>query len=166
MSTREAVEMTTGAGATEDAERKQRLGRFTADKPERPMVVRILVLIARLVVAYFVVSAGIGKLVNQPVQAAMFTDLGGRPMQYTVGTFEVLGGLAVLVPILSGIAAIGLTALFLIVVSVNTVVFGPETVGLAVLVLVLSATIGYLQRHQTVRLVRFLARFLRRRAVR
>jgi hypothetical protein len=33
-------------------------------------------------------------------------------------------------------------------------------------VLVLSATIGYLQRHQTVRLVRFLARFLRRTAVR
>jgi uncharacterized membrane protein YphA (DoxX/SURF4 family) len=150
--------MTTGDDAAPVAERNKRVSRFTADKPERPMVVRILVLVARLVVAYFVVSAGIGKLLNQPIQAAMFTDLGGRPMQYTVGTFEVLGGIAVLVPILSGLGAIGLTALFVIVVSVNTVVFGPGAVGLAVLVLVLSATIAYLQRHQTVRLLRFLRR--------
>lgn len=147
--------MTTGEHSTPAASRNW-MSRFTADKPERSIILRILVLIARLVVAYFVLVNGIGKLLDRPEQAAMFTELGGKPMQYTVGIFETLGGIAVLIPILSGVAAIGLTVLFVIIVSVNAVVFGPGVIGLAVLVLVLSAAIAVLQRHQTVRLLRML----------
>lgn len=134
------------------------LTRFTTDKPDRPIIVRVVVLIGRVMVAGIVLAAGIGKLLDQPAQAAMFENLGGTPMQYTVGVFEILGGIAVLVPILSGIAAGGLTVLFVIIVAVTAVVFGPSSTTLAVVVLLLSAALAYMQRHQNVRLVRTLRR--------
>jgi putative oxidoreductase len=132
------------------------VSRFAADKPERPMVLRILVLIARIAVAVILLQAAFSKFFGQPEAVQMFDTLGGDPMRYTLAVFETLGAIGILIPILSGVAAIGVTVLFVIVVVVNSVVFGPGVVGLAVTVLVLSAAIAVLQRHQNVRLIRAL----------
>lgn len=136
----------------------------TADppaEPRRPLPFRLLVLLIRIALAAILLQAGIGKLIGLSVTVEMFADLGGAPMRYTVGLLETAGAVGVLIPILSGVAAIGVSALFMIIVTVQLSSYGPSVIGLAVITLLLAVAISILQRVQTVRVLRLLRRALR-----
>jgi uncharacterized membrane protein YphA (DoxX/SURF4 family) len=58
------------------------------------------------------VSGGILKVSGDPAMVELFTTIGaGQWLRYLVGALEIAGGVGVLIPRLSGLAALGLVAL-------------------------------------------------------
>ncbi|WP_195908946.1 DoxX family protein [Microlunatus sp. Gsoil 973] len=124
----------------------------------RPRAARIAVFVARLLLAGVFVNAASAKLTLNPQAVTGFTQLGGVPMLIFVGLLEVAGAVGLVVPILSGFASIGTTALLAIITVVITTTAGPTWAAMPAACLALSVVIAYLQRHQTVRLARWLRR--------
>ena len=115
------------------------------------------VFILRLALAATFANAGIMKLSLNEQTVAGFSDLGGVPMAIFVGLLEVAGAIGLMVPILSGFAAIGLTALLVIITAVTAAEFGASVLLVVpVACLVVAAVLVPLRWKQTVRLARFL----------
>jgi putative oxidoreductase len=65
-----------------------------------------------LLAVFFLAAASAPKLLGQQAAVDMFTDIGaGQWLRYLVGILELAGAVGLLVPRLSGLAAIGLAAL-------------------------------------------------------
>ena len=124
----------------------------------RPAVVRIAILAARLVLAAVFINAAVGKLTLSDQAVAGFAQLGGVPMLIFVGMLEVAGAVGLLVPVLSGFASIGTSALLLIITVVTAAMFGAALMVMPAGCLILSLVIAYLQRQETVRLAEWLRR--------
>lgn len=118
----------------------------------RPRAARIAILVARLALAATFINAAVSKLTFNQQAVAGFSQLGGVPMLIAVGVIEIAGAVGLVVPVLSGFAAIGTTALLTIFTIVLGATSGPATAVLPFGCLVLSAAIAFWQRHQTVRL--------------
>lgn len=117
--------------------------------------------VLRLALAGVFIFSGSFKLSMNEMSVAGFADLGGVPMLILVGLLEVAGGVGLLVPILSGFAAIGLSALLVIITVVSAVTMGAESVALPACCLVVASVLVYLRRRQTVRMARFVRRIVR-----
>lgn len=128
----------------------------------RPRAARIAVFAARILLAAVFVNAAAAKLTLNDQAVAGFAQLGGVPMLIFVGLLETAGAVGLVVPILSGVASIGTSALLAIITVVSAVLYGPSLALMPAGCLVLSIAIAYLQRHQTVRLVRWLRRTVNR----
>jgi uncharacterized membrane protein YphA (DoxX/SURF4 family) len=124
----------------------------------RPRAARIAVFVARLLLAGVFVNAASAKLTLNPQAVAGFAQLGGVPMLIFVGLLEVAGAVGLVVPILSGFASIGTSALLAIITAVVAGTAGPTFAAMPAVCLALSVVIAYLQRHQTVRLAGWLGR--------
>jgi uncharacterized membrane protein YphA (DoxX/SURF4 family) len=124
----------------------------------RSRIARIAIFAARLVLAAVFVQAAFAKLTLNDQAVAGFSQLGGIPMLIFVGLLEVAGAIGLVVPVLSGFASIGTSALLLIITLVSASLLGAAATVLPAGCLVLSLAIVYLQRHQTVRLARWLRR--------
>ena len=78
----------------------------------RGIAVTVLVWLARVVLALVFLGAGASKLFGEPAMVTMFADIGaGQWLRYAVGALEIAGGVGVLVPRLSTVAAAGLALL-------------------------------------------------------
>jgi hypothetical protein len=77
---------------------------------------------------------------------------------YVVATLELAGAIGLLVPILSGLAGLGLTALLTGAVIVQLTVFDPVTVVNPVAYMVPIAIVTWMRRRETARLLRLLRR--------
>ena len=59
-----------------------------------------------------IAGGGIAKLAGDPAMVDMFADIGaGQWLRYLVGTLEVAGGVGLVIPVLAGLAGLGLVAL-------------------------------------------------------
>lgn len=94
---------------------------MTGIQTQRPAVaprgraVAIALLVTQIVVGVFFVAASAApKLFGQEYAVDMFDDIGaGQWLRYFVGVVELAGGIGLLIPRLSGLAAIGLVGLMI-----------------------------------------------------
>ena len=128
-----------------------------SDHRARRIAGTIGVFILRLALAGTFANAGIMKLTLNEQTVAGFSELGGVPMAIFVGLLEVAGAIGLMVPILSGFASIGLTALLVIITAITAAEFGASIMLVVpVACLVVAAALVALRWKQTVRLARFL----------
>ena len=127
----------------------------------RARVGMVAVFLARLALAGVFAQAAYGKLTLTDQAVAGFGQLGGVPMLIFVGLLETAGAIGLMIPILSGVAAIGLSTLLVIISIVTFTLYGASMAVLPLSCLVLALVLVYLRRHQTVRLARFVRRVVR-----
>jgi uncharacterized membrane protein YphA (DoxX/SURF4 family) len=124
--------------------------------PARAVNVALWVLQA--VLAFQFAGGGLLKLAGSPVMVELFAAIGaGQWLRYLVGALEVAGAVGLLVPGLSGLAALGLAALMVGATATNLFVLGQSPwlpVGLLLVSVVIArgrwsrtrALVGRLQR--------------------
>jgi uncharacterized membrane protein YphA (DoxX/SURF4 family) len=114
--------------------------------------------VLQAVLAFQFAGGGLLKLSGSPEMVDMFASIGaGQWLRYLVGALEVAGAVGLLVPRLSGLAALGLAALMVGATVTNLFVIG-ERAWLPVGLLLVSAAIAWGRRSRT----RALAAGLRR----
>ncbi|MGW7266530.1 DoxX family protein [Streptomyces sp. NPDC054842] len=108
---------------------------------------------------FFVLASALPKLIAHPSAAEGFDKLGwGSPGMYTIGVLELAGGVALLVPLLSSVAAVSLSALMVGAFIVNvTAIHGPYPATPLILMLPL-ALIAWARRSHNAELVRVVRR--------
>jgi uncharacterized membrane protein YphA (DoxX/SURF4 family) len=81
--------------------------------------------VLQAVLAFQFAGGGLLKLSGAPVMAELFADIGaGQWLRYLVGALEVAGAVGLLVPRLSGPAALGLAGLMVGATATNLFVIG------------------------------------------
>jgi uncharacterized membrane protein YphA (DoxX/SURF4 family) len=87
----------------------------------RPASIGLWVL--QVVLALFMGMAGAGKLAGTEMMVQTFDDVGvGQWLRYVTGALEVAGAVGLLIPLLAGLAALGLTGVLLGAVVVDAFV--------------------------------------------
>lgn len=75
--------------------------------------------------ALMFVMAGLSKIFGDAAMVQMFADIGmGQWFRYVVGTLEVVGAVGVLIPRLSGLAALGLACVMVGAIFTNLFILG------------------------------------------
>lgn len=101
----------------------------------------------------FLLSAYL-KLSGDPRSVAGFRAMGvGDWFRYLIGLLELAGGVGVLVPILSGLASLGLVGLMVGAVTVQLFSAEPATAAVPAVFLVLAAAIAWIRRQRTAQLL-------------
>lgn len=110
------------------------------------------------------VFASVPKLTADPMAVAGFDVMGlGTAGMYIVGGLELLGAVALLVPVLCGLAAAAQVALMVGAVVLSLVfVGGGSALALPVGTLVVVSVIAWVRRQRTVELVGLVRRYARR----
>lgn len=89
--------------------------------------------------------AALGKITGDPQSIAVFQELGWEPWtRFAVAGLELAGSVALLIPRLTGLAALAFVALMLGAVTVQLVTGG--SIVMAVIMLVLAAVIAWGRR--------------------
>ncbi len=97
----------------------------------------------QMVIALVFAMAGLAKVGGDPAMVEMFATIGmGQWLRYAVGTLELAGAVGVLVPRLSGLAALGLVCLMVGAALTNLSVLGTSTL-LPLVLLVVSALVAW-----------------------
>jgi uncharacterized membrane protein YphA (DoxX/SURF4 family) len=109
------------------------------------------------------VMAAVSKLTADPQAVAGFTMMGlGVTGMYAVGVLEVLGAVALLIPVLCGLAATCLVALMIGAVTVTLMFFGTGPILVVpAAVLAVVSVLAWARRRRTVELVRLVRRYVR-----
>lgn len=90
-----------------------------------PRLVNIALWILQAALAFQFAGAGMVKLTGSPEMVDMFATIGaGQWLRYLVGVLEVAGAVGLLVPALSGLAALGLAALMVGAAATSLFVLG------------------------------------------
>lgn len=114
----------------------------------------IVLWVLQVVAALMFVVAALGKFSGSPAVAGTFDAIGfGDWFMYLVGALEIAGAAGLLVPRLTGPAALALTGLLVGAVVVQAFVVGSGVVA-PLPFLVLTAVIAWFRRESVVRLVR------------
>jgi putative oxidoreductase len=102
----------------------------------RRRALTIALWVFQVILALQFVMAGFAKLFGDPAMVEMFANIGiGQWFRYVVGALEVAGAVGVLVPRVSGLAALGLVCLMIGATLTNLFVLGVSpllTIGLLV----------------------------------
>ncbi|MFJ2391179.1 MULTISPECIES: DoxX family protein [unclassified Streptomyces] len=108
---------------------------------------------------FYVFASALPKLLANPSAAEAFDKLGwGSTGMYIIGTLELAGGVALLIPLLSSVAAVALSALMVGAFIVNvTAVHGPY-VATPLILIVPLALIAWARRSHNAELVRLVRR--------
>jgi uncharacterized membrane protein len=102
--------------------------------------------ILRLFLTSQFAAAGTMKLAGNEQMVSMFSEIGvGQWLRYVIGALEIAGALGVLVPRLSGLAALGLTALMAGAVITNVFVIDVSAAVLLAM-LVVAGLIAWFRR--------------------
>jgi uncharacterized membrane protein len=87
--------------------------------------------------------AGLAKVFGDPAMVEMFATIGiGQWFRYVVGALELAGAVGVLIPWLSGLAALGLVCLMVGATLTNVLVLGTSPL-LPIVLLVVSALVAW-----------------------
>ncbi|MFI6337582.1 DoxX family protein [Streptomyces sp. NPDC050535] len=108
---------------------------------------------------FYAFASALPKLIAHPSAAEGFDKLGwGSTGMYIIGALELAGGIALLIPLLSSVAAVSLSALMVGAFIVNvTVLHGPYVATPLILILPL-ALIAWARRSHTTELLRLVRR--------
>jgi uncharacterized membrane protein len=105
--------------------------------------------VLQVVLTFQFAGGGLLKLTGSPELVELFAAIGaGQWLRYLVGALEVAGAVGLLVPRLSGLAALGLAALMVGATATNLFVLG-ERPWLPVGLLLVSAVIARGRRSRT-----------------
>lgn len=109
------------------------------------------------------VFASVPKLTADPMAAAGFDMMGlGTSGMYIVGGLELLGAVALLVPVLCGLAALAQVALMIGAVLLTLIfVGGGAVLAMPAGTLVVVSVIAWARRRRTVELVELVRRYVR-----
>lgn len=112
----------------------------TAASRGRGLSITLWVLQA-VVAVFFLVAAAGPKLLGQQYAVDMFAQIGaGQWLRYLVGALELAGAIALVIPLLAGLAGLGLAALM--VGAFVTQLLVPELVGPALTPAILAVLFG------------------------
>jgi uncharacterized membrane protein len=132
---------------------------ITADKANVPTartrgrVAGVALYVLQAVLAFQFAGGGFLKLSGAPAMVDLFAEIGaGQWLRYAVGALEVAGAVGLLVPLLSGLAALGLAALMAGAAITNLFVI-EESPWMPVAFLAAAAVIAWGRRSRTVSLV-------------
>ncbi|AHY48141.1 DoxX-like family (plasmid) [Rubrobacter radiotolerans] len=111
--------------------------------------VRVVLWILQILLAITFVMAGLAKVFSDQAMVEMFATIGiGQWFRYLVGVLELAGAVGVLIPRLSGLAAIGLLCLMVGAILTNLFVLGASPL-LPLGLLVVSGLIIWGRRERT-----------------
>lgn len=128
--------------------------------PVRSRAARITLHAVTVVLALFYgVASGLPKLIAHPTAVEAFNGIGwGRPGMYAIGLVEVAGAVGLLVPVLSGLAAIGLSVLMVGAFFTQVMAFGGENAATPVVLLVPLGVVAWVRRGRNREVVALLRR--------
>lgn len=108
----------------------------------------IVLWVLQVLVALAFVAAGVGKLTGSPQAVAIFETMGTASwLPFIIGVLEILGAIALVIPRLTGIAAVAFVIL-LVGALVSLAIWGGNPV-LAIVLLIFSAVIAWGRRPST-----------------
>lgn len=121
---------------------------------------RISLRALQIVLALFYgIASALPKLIAHPTAAESFEQMGwGSAGMYTIGVLELAGAVALLIPVLSSVAAVSLSALMVGAFVTQLVVFDGENAATPLILIVPLALIAWARRHHTAELVRLVRR--------
>lgn len=97
----------------------------SAPSAHRGRAANIALWILQVLLALQIVLAGLAKVGGDQAMVEMFATIGiGQWFRYAIGALEVVGAIGVLVPRLSGLAALGLVCLMVGAILTNIFVLG------------------------------------------
>lgn len=137
-------------------------GAATGRRPGRAANAALWVL--QVLTAALFVFAAVPKLTADPMAVAGFAAIGFSPTgMYVIGTLEILGAVALLIPVLCGLAALCQVALMIGAVTTTLIFFGggPALVVPAA-VLVVVSVLAWARRHTLADLVALVRRYAHR----
>lgn len=107
-----------------------------------------------LFAVFFGVASGVPKLIAHPTAVESFDKLGwGAPGMYTIGALELLGGIALLIPLLSSLAATAFVGLMIGAFIVTVTALGGENAATPLVLIPFLAWIAWARRDRTVELI-------------
>lgn len=113
----------------------------------------IFLWVLQIAAAAMFVMSGFAKFSGDPQVVGAFEAIGiGQWFRYLTGVLEILGGLALLVPRLSGIGALILVCVMLGAVATHLFIIGGSPL-MAIVLLVVTAFIAWGRRHRTAHLL-------------
>ena len=99
--------------------------------------------------ALFIINFGPGKLLGSDQAVQTFTEIGaGQWLRYVTGALEVAGGIGLLIPRLSGLAALGLAGVMSGAVLTELFLLDADVV-MPLILLVSVAVIAWFRRDRT-----------------
>ncbi|MEV8313094.1 DoxX family protein [Streptomyces sp. NPDC059900] len=136
----------------------------TAPAPAGRRSVRIALRTVQVLLGlFFALASGMPKVIAHPTAVEAFERLGwGEPGMYAIGTLEVLGGIALLIPLLGSVAATALVGLMVGAFIVTVTALGGENAATPVILILPLAWIAVARRGKTTELIGLLRRVLRR----
>ena len=103
----------------------------------------------QVLLALVFAMAGLSKVFGDEAMVEMFATIGvGQWFRYVVGALELAGAVGVLIPRLSGLAALGLVGLMAGATLTNVLVLGVSPL-LPIVLLVVSGTVAWSRWPQT-----------------
>ncbi|MFI5660083.1 DoxX family protein [Streptomyces sp. NPDC051684] len=116
--------------------------------PVRSRAARItLHTVTVLLALFYGIASGLPKLIAHPTAVEAFNGIGwGRPGMYAIGLLEVAGAVGLLVPALSGLAALGLSVLMVGAFFMQVVAFAGENAATPVILLVPLIALAWTRR--------------------
>ena len=136
----------------------------TTAAPDRPgRAANITLWTLQVLTAAVFVLAAVSKITADPTAVAGFAMMGIGPAgMLTIGLLELAGAIAMFIPRLTGLAALGQVALMIGAVTTTLVYMDPVMAVLPAVVLVVVAVIAYGRRRSTVELITFVRRLTAR----
>jgi len=120
-----------------------------AEAATRGRALSVVLWVLQVLLALQFAMAGLAKVFGDPAMVEMFAMIGiGQWFRYVVGTLELAGAAGVLIPRLSGLAALGLIGLMVGATLTNVLVLGTSPL-LPIGLLVMSALVAWGRREWT-----------------
>ncbi|PJN12742.1 hypothetical protein CG723_06945 [Streptomyces sp. CB01635] len=112
-----------------------------------------------LLALFYGVASALPKLIAHPSAVESFDTIGwGSAAMYIIGVLELAGGIALLVPVLSGVAPIALSALMAGAFVVQMSYFDGENAATPLILIVPLALLAWTRRRSNADLVRLVKR--------
>lgn len=119
------------------------------DQPRTVRPVNLALWVLQAALAFQFAGAGLVKVTGSPEMVDLFATIGaGQWLRYLVGALELAGAVGLLVPVLSGLAALGLAALMVGATATNLLILGASP-WLPIGLLLASAVVAWARRSRT-----------------
>jgi putative oxidoreductase len=124
-------------------------GQTPSKRVTRRRVPTIALWALQALLAIMFAMAGLAKVFGDPAMVEMFVTIGiGQWFRYVVGALEIAGAVGVLIPQLSGLAALGLLCLMAGATLTNVLVLGTSPL-LPVALMLVSAMVAWVRWPRT-----------------
>ncbi|MFH0520451.1 DoxX family protein [Streptomyces sp. M41] len=112
-----------------------------------------------LLALFYAIASALPKLIAHPSATEGFEELGwGSTGMYIIGTLELAGAIALLIPVLQSVAAVALSALMVGAFIVSITAFEGENAATPLILIVPLALIAWARRSSNADLLRLVRR--------